>query len=232
MPTDASAGDSRDSSRQDTLPDEHDELTFATHDLRRERPQPSAGEDLGFAPADRPGESPVAEDAIFFVPGGRQAAAVPPAPPNPPMPVSPVSPGPPRALAPADSFVIREAHVAPAFPVDALVVGAAAAGEAPVHQGLAASIQDRPFQVSSFTRPAAPDPGAELPWTVRDPDAGSDRAPSLVRRGWSSRRSSVPDPTAAAAILRLREEAVDVSWKAAWIAVTTADPRLARKRRS
>jgi len=148
------------------------------------------------------------------------------------MPVSALSPGPPRALAPADSFVIREAHVAPAFPVDALVVGAAAAAEAPLHQVPAASIQDRPFQVSSFTRPAAPDPGAELPWTVRDPDAGSDRAPSLVRRGWSSRRSSVPDLTAAAAILRLREEAAHVSWKSAWIAVTTADPRLARKRRS
>jgi hypothetical protein len=127
----------------------------------------------------------------------------------------------PPPLAPAGSFVIRETQAAPVSPVDALVVGAATPAPAA-----------RPFQIGSFTPPAATDAGDELPWTVRDPAVGSSSPAALSRRGWSSRRSGVPDSTAAAAMLRLREEAVHVSWKAAWIAVTTADPRLSRKRRS
>jgi hypothetical protein len=195
MPTDSSAGDNGDSPLDDTPPDRHDDLTFAAHDLGRDRAlRPGwAGDDLGFAVARPPIEDP-------------------PAP----------SPSP----APAAGFVIREPlGVAPVAAVDALVVGASAAAD---EAAPAPAVLDRPFQISSTTGWAASDPSAQLLWTVREPSPGSARAPS--RRGWSPRDSHLADRSADATMLRLREEAVHVSWKAAWIAVTAADPRLSRKR--
>jgi hypothetical protein len=253
MPTDASAGDPRDSGRRDSPPDGHDDLVFATHDLRRETAQASAGNDLGFAPIERPGEAPADEEVISFTPAGSPPPAAPSAPAAASVPTAPSPPAgpptpavaappappalfagdaaaPPRPLAPAQGFVIRETQVAPAFPVDALVVGGPAATEGQERERPALAEQPRPFKVSSFTTPDAAQPSAEVPWTVRGAAPGSVPAPAVVRRGWSSRRTGVPESSAAAAILRLREEAVHVSWKSAWIAVTAANPRRARKR--
>jgi hypothetical protein len=124
--------------------------------------------------------------------------------------------------------VIREAHGAtPVAPVDALVVGAPVAVEELAPEP---TPRHHPFRITSTTGLASSDPTAEPPWTVREPDPGSVPAPALSRRGWSTRHSNIPDASAHAAMLRLREEAVHVSWKAAWIAVTSADPRLSRKR--
>ena len=184
-----------------------DELTFAVQDLGRERAPERPASDLGFVPA-RPAPSsspPAAAPAA-------QAAA--PAPP-------------PGAH---DGFVIREAAgAAPVAPVDALVVGApevvhAADPEAPVDAAPAA------FRISSATA-IQPAPADQL-WTTRNPaGAGvTDTPPAPSRRGWSTRQSDVVDRSAHATMLRLREEAVNVSWKAAWIAVTSCDPRLSRKR--
>jgi hypothetical protein len=170
------------------------------------------------------------------------APAAPPAPPAPFVGETPASPAPfvgeapapaaaaARPLSPADGFVIRETQVAPAFPVDALVVGGPLTAPAREIEGLEPNGQAHAFKISSFTTPDAPAPSAEPPWTVRDAPPGSVPAQAVARRGWSSRRNGIADGTAAAAILRLREEAVHVSWKAAWIAVTAANPRRARKR--
>jgi hypothetical protein len=221
MPSDASAGDTG-----------HDDLVFAKHDLRRESPQAPGGHDLGFAPIERPGEAPADEQVISFVP-----APPPPPPalfvgeePAPPALFVGETPAPPRPLAAPDGFVIRETQVAPAFPVDALVVGGPLPADDREGAGLAPNGQAHPFKISSFTTPDAPAPSAEPPWTVRG--AGPEPVPAQAAggRGWSSRRNGIPDGSAEAAILRLREEALHVSWKSAWIAVTAANPRRARKR--
>ncbi len=136
----------------------------------------------------------------------------------------------PLADPPEDGFVIHQPQsVAPAAPVDALVVGApepAPVAEAPPPGPDA-------FRISSATAVTAATPAEEL-WTTREPTKkaapAAPAAPS--RRGWSTRHSGVVDRSANATMLRLREEAVNVSWKAAWMAVTSADPRLLRKRGS
>ncbi len=92
------------------------------------------------------------------------------------------------------------------------------------HVALAASLGEQPFRIGSSPVPAASD--SDPPWTVREPV----RSPAAARRGWSTRPSHLGDRSAHAAMLRLREEAVHVSWKAAWIAVTAANPRLSRQR--
>ena len=146
---------------------------------------------------------------------------------------APSSPAPVPAPTPAvpsgeDGFVIRQPHgVAPAAPVDALVVGATEP-EAPAAPAVATPPTS--FMITSASMAAA-SPTAEELWTTREP-APATPAPQPSRRGWATRHSELVDRSAQATMLRLREEAVNVSWKAAWIAATSADPRLLRKRRS
>jgi hypothetical protein len=128
---------------------------------------------------------------------------------------------------PEDGFVIHQPQtVAPAAPVDALVVGAPE--PAPVDE-----VPPPPdaFRISSATAVPAASPAEEL-WTTREQEKEVESAvpPAPSRRGWSTRHSELVDRSANATMLRLREEAVNVSWKSAWIAVTSANPRLLRKR--
>ncbi|MBJ7593377.1 MAG: hypothetical protein JF886_00705 [Candidatus Dormibacteraeota bacterium] len=134
---------------------------------------------------------------------------------------------PPVADPSDDGFVIHQPQSpAPAAPVDALVVGAPEPALADVPPPAAHA-----FRISSATAVAAPSPAAEL-WTPREPatEAASVAPATPSRRGWSTRNSELVDRSANATMLRLREEAVNVSWKAAWMAVTAANPRLLRKR--
>jgi hypothetical protein len=233
MPADTFGGENGDLPSEEAPPGGQDGLSFTTHDLGRHRPAPTA-EKLGFALAPRPVDDPPPDPVISFVEGARETPVPPPEPPEHPQPpqqlqppLHPQSPSTsPRPPTPADGFVIRESHgVAPMAPVDALVVGAPVVVEELMPVPTA---RHDPFRITSTTRLAASDPNAEPPWTVREPDPGS--LPALSRRGWSTRHSNIPDASAHAAMLRLREEAVHVSWKSAWIAVTAADPRLSRKR--
>ena len=128
---------------------------------------------------------------------------------------------------PQDGFVIHQPESpAAATPVDALVVGA----PEPVPAAEAPPPAPGAFRISSATAvPAAP---PEELWTTREPANGAAPAAPAApsRRGWSTRHSELVDRSANATMLRLREEAVNVSWKAAWMAVTSANPRLLRKR--
>ncbi len=63
----------------------------------------------------------------------------------------------------------------------------------------------------------------ELPWMVRG-------GPTHGRQGWATRHTELMVRTSETTLRRLRDEAVQVSWKAAWLAVTSADDRLLRKR--
>jgi hypothetical protein len=189
LSTDTSAG------RGDGPPAEapDDDLTFAVHDLGRERATEEEPADLGFAPVARADASPPA--------------------------------------AGEDGFVIHQPQsVAPAAPVDALVVGApepVSPAEAPATAALTGFMID-----SASVAPAASATAQEL-WTTREPAPEPAATPTPTsRRGWSTRHSELVDRSAHATMLRLREEAVNVSWKAAWIAVTSAEPRLLRKRGS
>jgi hypothetical protein len=133
---------------------------------------------------------------------------------------------------PADGFVIRDADgVAPVAPVDALVVGAPEPASLPVDADVAVDTPPDAFRINSSTASARSPSPQEL-WTTRnpipEPAAPAPAVPS--RRGWSTRQSEVVDRSAHATMLRLREEAVNVSWKSAWIAVTACNPRLVRKR--
>jgi hypothetical protein len=226
MATDASAGENGDSTREDATLDGDEDLTFAAHDLGRERaPRPDlVNDEHGFALAPRPLEDAPNESVISFVGGGRDAPGL-PAPDQAPAPAPS-----PRAR-PADGFVIREPQgAAPMAPVDALVVGARtpAAGEAPATSPAEAT----PFKISAHTSVVGTDRDAEPLWIERTRAAEPAAAAMAERRGWSTRPSHLTDRSAQATVLRLREEAVHVSWNAAWIAVTAADPRLSRKRAS
>jgi hypothetical protein len=166
-----------------------DDLTFAVHDLGRERATEEGSPDLGFAPATLADPPAVASDE--------------------------------------DGFVIRQPQsVAPAAPVDALVVGAPEPAPSPQP---ATSSPNR-FMIGSSSAGHDKVNEQEL-WMTREPAPEPTPAPTS-RRGWSTRHSQVVDRSAHATMLRLREEAVNVSWKSAWIAVTSADPRLLRKRGS
>ncbi len=188
-----------------------DELTFAVHDLGRERAAPPATRDQAVFAA-RPTTAPVA--------------------PAPRQPVEAPRPAVAAARIP-DGFVIRDLEGAvPVAPVDALVVGAPepAAEPAPAD---AEEGEPRSFQISS-TSTARVAPPEEL-WTTRNPTPESVPVPGTTvvsRRGWSTRHSGVVDRSAHATMLRLREEAVNICWKSAWLAVTSCDPRLLRKRAS
>ncbi|PZR82405.1 hypothetical protein [Candidatus Aeolococcus gillhamiae] len=135
---------------------------------------------------------------------------------------------PPVCGRPEDGFVIHQPQtVAPAAPIDALVVGApepAPVAEAPPPAPDA-------FRISSASAVTAAKPAEEL-WTSREPaKEAAPAAPAVPsRRGWSTRHSGLVDRSANATMLRLREEAVNVSWNAAWMAVTSANPRLLRMR--
>ena len=135
----------------------------------------------------------------------------------------------PSSASDDDGFVIHQPQsVAPAAPVDALVVGAPE--PAPALEATAAAPPNGFMIGSASAAPAANATAQEL-WTTREPVPEPAAMPTS-RRGWSTRHSQLVDRSAHATMLRLREEAVNVSWKAAWIAVTSADPRLLRKRGS
>ena len=220
MPTDASAGENGGSGRIESPAGAPDDLTFADQDLGRDRaPRQAADDELGFAPTARPVAEPPPAHADSFVVTARPAA-----PALVRLGAAPPPPPPPSAV--PDGFVIREPGAAPTAPVDALVVGAPLrAGDTP-----------RPYPVpkGSFTITtmslAPADPNAPPPWTVRAPESSPQASVMDARRGWGTRAGNPSDRSAHAAIIRLREEAVQVSWKAAWIAVTAADPRLLRKK--
>lgn len=193
-----------------------DEFTFAVHDLGRERPAEAPSPDLGFVAA-RPSMSPPPAPVAR---GPAQPTAAPRSRAEGSVPARPLS----------DGFVIREANgVAPAAPVDALVVGAAE----PVlsdDSETAAAAAPSGFRITSASTAAVP-PADQL-WTTRTPatPVAAEARTTPSRRGWSTRQSEVVDRSAHATMLRLREEAVNVCWKAAWIAVTSSAPRWQRKR--
>jgi hypothetical protein len=221
MPTDAPAGESGDPGRIDSPAGAPDDLTFAAHDFGRDPAprQAAADDELGFASTARPAAESPAEHTDSFVATER---AGPPAP----VRLDDAPAPPPLPFAVPDGFVIREPGAAPTAPVDALVVGAPLrAGDTPT---------PKPTPLGSFTITtmslAAADPNAPPPWTVRAPESPPEASAIDARRGWGTRAGSLTDGSAHAAMIRLREEAVQVSWKAAWIAVTAADPRLLRKR--
>jgi hypothetical protein len=221
MPTDTSAGENGDSGRIDSPAGAPDDLTFAAQDLGRDSapPQAAADDELGFAPAARPVAEPPPEHTDSFVATARTGAAA-------PVRLSAAPPPAPPPSAVPDGFVIREPGAAPTAPVDALVVGAPLrAGDIP---------RPNPVPNGSFTITtmslAPADPNAPPPWTVRAPESPPEASAIDARRGWGTRAGNLTDRSAHATMIRLREEAVQVSWKAAWIAVTAADPRLLRKR--
>jgi hypothetical protein len=181
-----------------------DDLTFAVQDLGRERALAPRAPDLGFVPA-----RPVLDSPATVAPA---------------QPVAPAAPA-----SAHDGFVIREAgSAAPAAPVDALVVGAPEPVDVDDARAPADTALDFRISSATATRPA---PADQL-WTTRKPaDQAVPEAPATPsRRGWSTRQSDVVDRSAHATMLRLREEAVNVSWKSAWIALTSCNPRLLRKR--
>jgi hypothetical protein len=217
MPTDASAGENGDSGRIESPAGAPDDLTFAAQDLGRDRPprQDAAADELGFTPTPRPVAEPPTEHTDSFAATERTGSPAPVPPDAAPAP-------PPLTFAIPDGFVIREPGAAPTAPVDALVVGAPQrAGDVPTPLGS--------FTITTMSLVAA-DPNAPPPWTVRAPESSPEASAMDARRGWGTRAGNVTDGSAHAAMIRLREEAVQVSWKSAWIAVTAADPRLSRKR--
>lgn len=179
-----------------------DELVFAAQDLGQHREQDTQGDEaeLGFALAPR--------------------AASAPAQPAP-------APSRPRA---ADDFVLRDPQrVAPTASIDTLVVGATTPPAAATQAAEAVAPVPRPgFRVYSAGPAPVVDAHADPPWLELAP--APQPAAASSRRGWTTRHSAVAGRSAEATMLRLRQEAVDVSWQCAWIAVSAADPRLSRRR--
>lgn len=77
------------------------------------------------------------------------------------------------------------------------------------------------FQVFSSSTSSPSRPEQALPWTVRD--SAPPAAPP--RRGWSARQSGSFDRSAQDTMRRLREDAVHVSWRMAWVAVNSVAGR-------
>ncbi|MFI5313603.1 MAG: hypothetical protein ACHQ06_05550 [Candidatus Dormibacteria bacterium] len=207
MPTDTSAGSPSEGGTSQR--DDSENLVFAAHDLGRDRPTPAPREadDAAFEQAPRPGD----------------------AAPAPPIRQPDQVPAPPRGH---DGFVIRELVDAVTAPVDALVIG-----DTPPPAAPSPIVPRAGFRITSS--PELPSAGRDegpLPWTVRHPvPTQTAETPEKVgsitsRKGWTSRASGQVERSAQDAARRLREDAVHVSWKAAWIAVTTADNRLFRRR--
>jgi hypothetical protein len=207
MPTDTSAGNP--SEGKTPQPEEGEDLTFAAHDLGRDRPTPAPRYDEGaaFEQTPRP-----ADDAL----------------PPPPAPQPAPVPAPPRGH---DGFVIRELVDAVTAPVDALVVSdTPPPAPSPIKPRAGFRIHSSP-EVPSTGHSESP-----LPWTVRHPvpagtaDTAETAESHASRKGWTSRDSGQVGRSAQETARRLREDAVHVSWKAAWVAVTTADHRLFKRR--
>ncbi|MBJ7610596.1 MAG: hypothetical protein JF887_14405 [Candidatus Dormibacteraeota bacterium] len=185
----------------------------------------------GSGSANRPGSEP-GDDLVFTAQDlgrDRQAPAT-PAPDDTAFVTTAGSPVAGSATA-GDGFVISQPgpavaatpqKVAPTS-VDVTATGHAAAAPAPAAGAIAAKPG---FRVHSAAAAAPAKRDASLPWTVRDP---SPSAPPS-RRGWSSRQSGLAERSAQDTLRRLREDAVHVSWKSAWIAVTSADRRLFKRR--
>jgi hypothetical protein len=166
----------------------------------------SAGDDLEFAAhdlgRDRPAPAPDAADDVGFAVAERSGAIA--------------------APSADDGFVIRETIGAGAIaPVDAMVVGAPPPPADPVPVSLHGG-----FRVISASGGATARRDDQVPWTVRDPSP----VPAPSRRGWTARQTGVMERSAQDTLRRLREDAVHVSWKCAWIAVTSADRRLYKRR--
>jgi hypothetical protein len=201
MPTDAPAGTPPEGGAPE--PAEDDPLVFAAHHLGRDRsaPPPHPDETAGFATAPRPGEVAPATPAPAPVPAAHPPAGT-PAP---------------------HGFLIRDLvdTAAPRAPVDALVVNDAPSGPAP-----GAIVPQAGFRIHSA--PATPLVGGDagLPWTVRNP---GPRAPGSPGQ-WTAREGRLAERSAKDMMRRLREDAVDVSWNSAWIAVKSADPRRFKRR--
>jgi hypothetical protein len=105
---------------------------------------------------------------------------------------------------------------------DAAAAAAAAARRA-AGSPAAAPAAPSGFQVFSSKAAAKAEPEKALPWTVRDT---APAQPS--RRGWNARQSGAIEQSAVDTLRRLREDAVHVSWKSAWIAISSAEGRTVR----
>ena len=214
-----SAASSRLDPKHTPAPGPDDGLVFVVKDLHSPRqppappPPPPAGLKAapvdGFVIREAHGSGPVIPLDAMVVGAPAVAPAAPAAPPPVVRPAAPATPAPAAGPGPKAGFS---------------VISAAPAGDpAP-----AATTPSPGFRVHSMATTgsalAAP-VTAELPWTVRERGA-----PTTPVRGWSPRRSELIERSTADTVRRLREEAVMISWKAAWIAVTAADRRLYRAR--
>jgi hypothetical protein len=201
MPTDAPAGTPPEGGAPEPA---DDPLVFAAHSLGRDRsvPPPHPDDDAGFATAPRPAEVAPATPAPALVP------------------LAPAPAGTPAR----HGFLIRDLvdTAAPRAPVDALVVN-----DSPPRPAASAIVPQAGFRIHSS--PATPGAGggeAPLPWTVRHPGPRAPGSPG----GWTAREGLQAERSAKDMMRRLREDAVDVSWNAAWIAVKSADPRQFKRR--
>jgi hypothetical protein len=180
---------------------------------------PRPDEHLVFAPhelRDGSGTTSAADADLGFALAPRPAAA--------PLPseaaagtfvtVDPIAP--PRLPTRSDTFVISQPPAAVSRPAADALAGAPAFVITAVPGDAVAS----PVPVR------AGEPGADPLWLVREPSAES-----ASPQGWSPRQGGVVDRTTRAAILRLREEAVHVSWQAAWLATTSGELKHHRRSR-
>lgn len=183
-----------------------------------EAAQPADDENLVFAAHDLGRDRPVParrpdEDADFAeAPRPGETGASPPPAAIPTHTSTPARAG----------FVIRDmVDDAPRAPVDTLVVN-----DTPPALQAGAIVPKSAFRITSS--PATPVAGgveSPLPWTVRGP------APqAAVSQGWTPRAGGRSERSAKDTLRRLREDAVHVSWRAAWIAVTSADQDLFKRR--
>lgn len=123
-----------------------------------------------------------------------------------------------------DGLPIRESNDgAVTAPVD---VPAVVRGGETGPVGPASTARTSGFRVLSTSSPALVPREGQMLWTVR----ALAPAAHPSQRGWNVRETRVRPPSAHATMLRLREEAVTLSWKAAWITVTAADSRLFKRR--
>ncbi|MEO8898659.1 MAG: hypothetical protein ABI352_00670 [Candidatus Dormibacter sp.] len=211
MPTDVPAGTPPEGGAPE--PADDDPLVFAAHDLGRDRALPArrTDEDAPFTTAPRPGEL------------ARPTPALEPTAAAPPTAAPPVAAPPPGGTPAAHGFLIRDLvdTAAPRAPVDALVVSDSPAPTP------GAIVPKAGFKIHSS--PATPLTGgadAPLPWTVRHPGAKPAGSPG----GWTARQGVQAERSAKETMRRLREDAVHVSWEAAWTAVKSADRRLFKRR--
>lgn len=201
MPTDTPAGTPPEGGAPE--PADHDPLVFAPHHLGRDRSAtpPSPDEDAGFVAAPRPG------DVV-----------------SPPPPMPPAAPAPPPGGTPAaHGFLIRDLvdTAVPRAPVDALVVN-----DSPPRPAPAAIAPQAGFRIHSTPPTQLAGGESALPWTVRHPGPRRAGAPAT----WTAREGRLAERSAKDMMRRLRDDAVDVAWNSAWIAVKSADSRRFKRR--